>query len=74
MRREKIEVPVETGLFLGSPPHAQGKGCTRPGNRCAGRITPACAGKRSGYYACSRFTWDHPRMRREKSVATVMNL
>ena len=53
-------------VWLGSPPHVRGKGEVHILIRVAGRITPACAGKRSAYNGLSVNVRDHPRMCGEK--------
>ena len=53
----------------GSPPHVRGKGLRLCAVLRAGRITPACAGKRWLAFSCSSGKQDHPRMCGEKSTA-----
>ena len=66
MRGEK-GAATGTGIITqGSPPHARGKAgiLTTAGQQL--RITPACAGKSSGFAHCGSYAEDHPRMRGEK--------
>ena len=53
---------------LGSPPHVRGKDADRGLRLHAGRITPACAGKRQRGSGSGCTGWDHPRMCGEKSM------
>ena len=50
----------------GSPPRVRGKAGPAAAPCPALRITPACAGKRMFFFACSFFFWDHPRVCGEK--------
>ena len=68
MRGEKAEQPVYGKADPGSPPHARGKVYDEPKGCGFQGITPACAGKRSGQRRCTAGTWDHPRMRGEKTI------
>ena len=45
MRREKIRLLRLLPIYLGSPPHAQGKVCGHCNEPMKYGITPACAGK-----------------------------
>ena len=47
---------------LGSPPHVRGREAQLESWHRAGRITPACAGKRLGEARRTREEEDHPRM------------
>ena len=66
MHGEKSSVTVRLCMFLGSPPHARGKGPLIGEQLIVTGITPACAGKRRIGYASNYFIEDHPRMRGEK--------
>ena len=66
MRGEKRGRQRLHSSFLGSPPHARGKGlfCKMACN--SSRITPACAGKSLSGLVTAFWLQDHPRMRGEK--------
>ena len=55
---------------LGSPPLARGKDVLRELVQAGLRITPACAGKRTGWPGHRKRTGDHPRLRGEKFPST----
>ncbi len=66
MRGEKVALPYSYYYRSGSPPLARGKVGRGKKPRPAGRITPACAGKRS-FGTSPPLPWkDHPRLRGEK--------
>ena len=46
MRGEETGVMSLCGLYVGSPPHARGRGDGDYHHLDVSRITPACAGKR----------------------------
>ena len=72
MRGEKsVDFAVQETV-MGSPPHARGKAAAINANTTAGRITPACAGKRSCGPGPRRCSADHPRMRGEKGALLVV--
>ena len=50
----------------GSPPRVRGKVETALGIFLSIRITPACAGKRTGVKSADCVRWDHPRVCGEK--------
>ena len=50
----------------GSPPHVRGKESSGVKTEQKNRITPACAGKSLGIFACFPLEQDHPRMCGEK--------
>ena len=68
IRGEKLLAPLNLLNNLDSPPLARGKAFL-PG-LCAVSIgiTPACAGKSAGCGSGSTASWDHPRVRGEKSL------
>ena len=53
-------------LHCGSPPHGRGKAKRPTGLLFPAGITPAWAGKRSGYAVCAWSLQDHPRVGGEK--------
>ena len=55
----------------GSPPHVRGKGFFSGSLAACCRITPACAGKRSGTLIYASTARDHPRMCGEKFLVFV---
>ena len=56
----------------GSPPRVRGKAPTADLDRqCVGRITPACAGKSTGYRTHTPHTRDHPRVCGEKTKESL---
>ena len=65
---EKMIFPHSTIPTKGSPPRVRGKGGTRGGTTPPGRITPACAGKRSFLEKIFSTIRDHPRVCGEKAV------
>ena len=66
MRGEQHATFVVSLRHTGSPPLARGTVALRMemGTRC--RITPACAGNRSGQRCHETGRWDHPRLRGEQ--------
>ena len=72
MRGEKVSVDIGDGSEPGSPPHARGKAKQAHGCSCPPGITPARAGKRHCSSRTMRRTWDHPRVRGEKCIPTVL--
>ena len=73
VRGEKPAQPHWRCRNWGSPPRARGKGvpvAKAPGDT---GITPACAGKRRGRWRDSRRAGDHPRVRGEKIISTVVS-
>ena len=66
---EKLYRGIRYPWSVGSPPHVRGKDSYHIRGMAADRITPACAGKRSGRTAVSKTAWDHPRMCGEKAHA-----
>ena len=70
MRGEKRMQWISRDKYLGSPPHARGKGCRPARSAGAAGITPACAGKRALQRLDIVRLWDHPRMRGEKFCCT----
>ena len=74
MRGEKVPAKIGHWNCPGSPPHARGKvPCPHRTSR-AGRITPACAGKRHSPNHWSNRSRDHPRMRGEKLCGTFFSV
>ena len=71
VRGEKTMRRVIRGVDKGSPPRARGKGLSETGNRGAGGITPACAGKSVYTVHILLHIWDHPRVRGEKSSGST---
>ena len=72
MRGEKLHRHDQQPAGLGSPPRARGKdGGEYAWDGYTG-ITPACAGKSSLYASFSRSSWDHPRVRGEKSMYCIL--
>ena len=69
MRGEKAMVEELCHAIWGSPPHARGKASALSLPPFCGRITPACAGKRSTAKKADALWGDHPRMRGEKGIA-----
>ena len=68
VRGEKHAGVLGGFLGSGSPPRARGKGRGRAGRGGHGGITPACAGKRQMLHQWPCSSWDHPRVRGEKSI------
>ena len=66
MRGEQRAAVRASGDEQGSPPRARGAGWRRPSAGCCGRITPACAGSRSGRSRAGPRPPDHPRVRGEQ--------
>ena len=71
MRGEKPSVCCRPCRYMGSPPHARGKGRCRCEAVPALRITPACAGKSFFMPSTASTAGDHPRMRGEKHHGIV---
>ena len=65
---EKDLLPWFTDPPLGSPPPMRGKGLLRYGNVDVHGITPAYAGKSSGFHRFFLLSGDHPRLCGEKLV------
>ena len=63
---EKLPIWQLVEDMQGSPPHVRGKAGTKLFTSCFFRITPACAGKRTGVNGASLGSQDHPRMCGEK--------
>ena len=66
MRGEKFPHNCCLRRFLGSSPHARGKGISQSLSEGVIRIIPACAGKSFVELDCTLAIQDHPRMRGEK--------
>ena len=71
MRGEKPFPQVGICFGEGSPPRARGEEESVQAERQAGRITPACAGRRHVVESLNGDTEDHPRVRGEKSTFRV---
>ena len=67
---EKDRVVIMVLATMGSPPRMRGKGSRIRTTRTAGRITPACAGKRRQTSVPSAARGDHPRVCGEKSSSS----
>ena len=65
---EKFAISSVPAVMLGSPPRMRGKAHTGGMWVHASRITPAYAGKRSGWQAVQPRPRDHPRVCGEKSI------
>ena len=65
MRGEDAEVQLPGRPDGGSPPHARGRQEDHEVSADISRITPACAGKTSGWLVGGSSLGDHPRMRGE---------
>ena len=68
MRGEKHLMHSSSIHSTGSPPHARGKDSIYGMSAQDPGITPACAGKSHPYTQKSMVSWDHPRMRGEKTA------
>ena len=68
LRGEKVSKVKNNLLSQGSPPLARGKVENFYSDEFNERITPACAGKSSGFEEHRTGRWDHPRLRGEKSI------
>ncbi len=55
----------------GSPPPARGTATTRRDRKLSARITPACAGNRSGPAGATSRRRDHPRLRGEQQTVNT---
>ena len=53
---------AQQSISTGSPPRVRGTDLLRAQDRCAGGITPACAGNRAPAPWPSAWAWDHPRV------------
>ena len=65
---EKKGTSPRTIARRGSPPHVRGKDTLQRFLYQKDGITPACAGKRLPFFACTMCFRDHPRMCGEKST------
>ena len=63
---EKYNQAMEGYVTNGSPPRVRGKADGSAEKFVRGRITPACAGKRSSGLFAHLLTQDHPRVCGEK--------
>ena len=71
---EKLTARPRPRLIKGSPPRVRGKACRCPPLDTNQRITPACAGKRSGWPAVLSEPRDHPRVCGEKMFGKNSNI
>ena len=67
---EKMVDAMEDFQVSGSPPRVRGKAQPSLLVALEGRITPACAGKRSPRRPGPQRSWDHPRVCGEKTDGT----
>ena len=65
---EKLALWPAVRKALGSPPRRRGKACPCTSQAGYSRITPAWAGKSYCPATRSFWSWDHPRMGREKTM------
>ena len=72
IRGEKYCPRVVIFLALGSPPHTRGKATYTHTCLFGSGITPAYAGKRPCIIPHSMTSWDHPRIRGEKSFSAIL--